>query len=410
MFRDALAFDQPYLCTWNSKNANVKSAIDVCTGAISCGLESEFCPALPRSWHMEFLTNITASNVDKSLDAMLSQSYNISNHAFSVRYYKRDCKTELVHSIYQKTNVITGDEAHHGFVQIDSSAVLNSSEVFHEDRDGIYNGDKNGGNVALCIRNDLFLTDEKNISMNFLEKKVNLTLNLATAGFSFDADSHRTDASENEKIYVDYSKYVEAYQCDPSNAGDTNYEGTYMQGSVLHICVKSKNSQVIDVVTLTNLVVEQDVDNDSGESFQYITDGVYDNQITHIDCETNISPIEICIAELNLLAMFFEDANFSSLKVSGDIELAPSSGEEVSRLLLGTARDKHHHASDLSLKEQHIKSETGRFEIDVALVPFKMNQIYSVTSAGAGSRAEMTTMLFLIFVAIAGGIAIFYKF
>eukprot|EP00554_Chaetoceros_debilis_P002568 CAMPEP_0194095478 /NCGR_PEP_ID=MMETSP0149-20130528/56847_1 /TAXON_ID=122233 /ORGANISM="Chaetoceros debilis, Strain MM31A-1" /LENGTH=699 /DNA_ID=CAMNT_0038781423 /DNA_START=588 /DNA_END=2684 /DNA_ORIENTATION=- len=60
---------------------------------------STFSPPKERSWDMDFFTNITVANVADSLDAELSQSFNISNRAFDVRYYKNDCKSELAHSI-----------------------------------------------------------------------------------------------------------------------------------------------------------------------------------------------------------------------------------------------------------------------------------------------------------------------
>ncbi len=328
---------------------------------------------------MEFLTNVTpASNVENSLDAMLSQNYNISNHAFDVKYYKHDCKTELIHSVYQQNNVISGIEANPVFIKLESSAIFNSSEFFYADLDGIYNGDESGGYVNICIRSDIFLTDEKIVSMNFLEKRVDIFVSLHSASFNFDIDAYRTGTSENENIDVDYSKYVEGYQCDPNNAGDANYEGTYAQGSILNICVRSKNPQVIDVETFLNILVEQDVDV-NGKKFQYITDGAYHDGITHIDCETNSSPIKICVGELNLLGIFFEEGNPPNLKVSGDMTFTfLESGE--THLLRGV---------DLQLKSpKHGRVvEFTTFDIEINLISSKTSFSTIMASKGAISMS-----------------------
>jgi hypothetical protein len=230
MFEGATSFDQPLLyCNWQSKSEIFKASSNLCTATVTCGWGNNTCPTtakptpsptitpsptpapgfspqIDRSWDMNFLTNITVTNVANSLDAELSQSYNISNRAFNVKYYRNNCKSELLHSISEQRNVPSTDGGMNaGFLKLETTAILNSTEVFYEDRDDIYSGDNGGGYVSLCIRADLFLSNDKNMSMNFLEKIVNITVNLETASFSIDEkiDIDRTDATDNVPVTLD---------------------------------------------------------------------------------------------------------------------------------------------------------------------------------------------------------------
>jgi hypothetical protein len=362
---------------------------------------------------MNFLTNLTVTNVANSLDAELSQSYNISNRAFEVKYYRNDCKSELLHSISEQSNNRSSDGGMNpGFLKLETTAILNSTEVFYDDRDDIYTGDSGGGYVALCIRADLFLSDDKNMSMHFLEKRVNMTVNLETTSFSIDheADTDRTDATDNASVGLDYSNYVKAYQCDPSDVGNEDYAGTYVQGSVLNVCVKSNDPEVIDINSITNMLVEQDVDDDaaSGKKFQYISDGAYNSAIVNIDCDTNSSP-KVCIGELNLMGIFFEEANSPNLKVSGDVTLSTDSsiGGENSRVLRGALEVIPLEPFDTKKSfgdgtRVLVSDETGSFGIDVALDSSKRS---STTTSKAGGKGTFTTMSSLTSGVLVGGIA-----
>jgi hypothetical protein len=460
MFYDATSFDQPLLyCNWQSKSESFTTSTNVCDGTVTCGWgddeicltpspsvapspvpsvapspvpsvapsplpsggipssvpSSTFSPPIDRSWDMKFLTNATVTNVANSLDAELSQSYNISNRAFEVKYYRNDCKSELLHSISEQSNVRSTDGGMNpGFLKLETAAILNSTEIFYDDRDDIYTGDSGGGYVALCIRADLFLSDDKNMSMHFLEKRVNITVNLETASFTIDdIDTDRTDATDNAPVGLDYSNYVKAYQCDPSDVGNEDYAGTYVQGSVLNVCVKSNDPQVIDINTITNMLVEQDVDDNaaSGKKFQYISDGAYNNAIANIDCDTNSSP-KVCIGELNLMGMFFEEANPPNLKVSGDVTLSTDSsigGENTQRLLRGALEVIPLQPFDTKQSSGGdgtrvlVSDETGSFDIDVALDPSKM----SISTTSKAGKAAFTTMSSIASGVIAGGISLF---
>jgi surface protein len=447
VFEGATSFNQPLLhCTWERRNPLVgwgSRTINMCLNTVTCGY-GDTCPptapptqsptpapskapssapstssaptslAVQRSWDMNFLTNATILNVANSLDAELSQSYNIStNRAFGVKYYRNDCKTELIHSISEQSDVSSDGGMTPGFLKLESTAILNSTEVFYDDRDDIYTGDSGGGYVALCIRADLFLSD--GMSMNFLEKRVNITVNLETASFSIDEiDTDRTDATDNAPVGLDYSNYVKAYQCDPSDVGNEDYAGTYVQGSVLNVCVKSNDPQVIDINTITNMLVEQDVDDEaaSGKKFQYISDGAYNSAIANIDCDTNSSSPKVCIGELNLMGMFFEEANPPNLKVSGDVTLSTDSsigGENSQRLLRGTLEviplepfdEKQSSGGDGT--RVLVSDETGSFDIDVALDSSKM----SISTTSKAVKAAFTTMSSIASGVIAGGISLF---
>ena len=169
MFYEAISFNQPLLyCNWYSKNDNFKNEVQrVCEGTITCGWGdtcstttpptpsptpaptpvSTFSPPIDRSWDMNFFANATVTNVANSFDLELSQSYNVSNRAFDVKYYQHnDCKTELLHSISEQSFVRSSDEGMNpGFLKLETTAILNSTEVFSDDRDDIYTGDSSSG-------------------------------------------------------------------------------------------------------------------------------------------------------------------------------------------------------------------------------------------------------------------------
>ena len=241
-----------------------------------------------------------------------------------------------------------------------------------------------------------------------------MTVNLETASFSIDEiETDRIDATDNAPVGLEYSNYVKAYQCDPSDVDNEAYAGTYVQGSVLNICVRSNDPQVIDINTITNMLVEQDVDDGAtiGKKFQYITDGAYNSAIANVDCDTNVTP-KVCIGELNLMGMFFEEANPPNLKVSGDVTLSTDSsiGGDNSRLLLRGALKVI--PLEPGMKKSSgggdgtrvlVSDETGSFDIDVALDPSKMS---SITTSKAG-KAAFTAVSSIASGVIAGGMSLF---
>lgn len=332
---------------------------------------------------MDFLSNITVANVKNSLDVELSQSYNISNRAFDVKYYKDDCKSELVNSISQERNVRNSDETN-GFINLQSTVILNSTEVFYaegREHDHIFIGDENGGFITLCIRTDIFLTDDKKVSMNFIEKKVNITVDLKSGSVSVKegVDTNRDEAATEKDISFDYSIYLETYECDTNKAGDKTANAvTYEQGSVLNICIQSTNSEIIEVESITNMLIEQDVDTD-GKNFMYISNGNYNDDITYVDCDTNSSP-NICISELNLLAMFFEEANPPDLKISGSVSITVASGEP--RLLRGVELLLEPSDKGRALETRE-EPETGRFDLTVDLGSSTMASTSKANKSGA---------------------------
>jgi hypothetical protein len=406
MLINAASFDQPNLyCKWSDKNSIFEdSSPQFCFGSIDCGwgdicntpddtantsspLNSRIsgdplstsAPAPNGSWELKFEGKITVANVDNSRDAEISQSIIMSNRAFEVTYYDYDCDELLVHSISQEAyNQI--EIVGLGFlIEIESIATLNSTEVFNDDRDGIYDGDENGGNIAFCIRAEIFL-DDKITSMNFVRKKVNMTVNLATANFTImDIVTETIDAGEEDINGFDFSEAVVAYQCDPFSPGGEiiqDYQGTYSQGSLLNICVTSNNT-AIDVDTITELTAFQgDKTDPSFMTHPYIQfPGEFNAQIVQLDCETYTSLINgtrrVCVAELNLLSKFFIEANPLDLRVYGKLKFVTDTGiggGTRSRVLRDTAlllepSCEHRKDADRTLDP----SKTGSFEVFVNL-------------------------------------------
>ena len=160
------------------------------------------------------------------------------------------------------------------------------------------------------------------------------------------------------------------------------------------------------------MLVEQDVDDGAtiGKKFQYITDGVYNSAIANVDCDTNTSP-RVCIGELNLMGMFFEETNPPDLKVSGDVTLSTDSsiGGDNSRLLRGALEviplepDTKKSSGGGDGTRVLVSDETGSFDIDVALDPSKM----SISTTSKAGKAAFTTMSSIASGVIAGGMSLF---
>ena len=328
------------------------------------------------SWFMNQTDDASVDTVMDSGDAIITIPYNISHRDKSFEYFKEDCKEPLSHSILDSyISDLTGSD---GFIQFNNNFILDSAEViFGPDRDNIYAGNtETGGNATLCVVQSIYLTSDKVEVIHFLETVIDLSYNLATGNFKVeDIGADRKDATK-EDLNIDYGQYLKAYQCDESNPTvelDTGGK-TYEQGSVLTICVRGDDSNIVDVANVENLLLTQE----NTVEFNYIEDGSFNTEIVNRDCT---HPDKICVVSLQLLGRFFSEENPPDLQVTGDVSLSfPVS--TTRRLRTPISIKSEASSLDSNTVEQRLlnEEEKGGFAVKVTLTNTESGSCFKTLS------------------------------
>lgn len=291
------------------------------------------------------ITTVNTSIVEDG--PRIKLEFNTSNRDYSTQVLEDDCETNLTGVSKSSISFIDTPLTSSGqFVQYDTLIKINHTAL---ENDGTYWNSISDtlGFVKFCVLTELYLhgTEE---TVNFLSNVVNITINTDGNFEVFDIDVNRTGPEESE-VAVDYSTYLEAYQCTPDNLTQENTK-VYSQGSVLVVCVKG-DGDVVEVENIKQLSVNQG----STPSFEYISEtNGYNAAIVTTECEDDNSN-RICSAQLRLLGRFFASDDPENLQVTGSVTMTFPSNR---------ARRLSQSAVPRFLQDV---SDTGAFNIDAEL-------------------------------------------
>ena len=168
---------------------------------------------------------------------------------------------------------------------------------------------------------------------------------------------------------MDYSKYVTAYECIDSDLETEATNQEYSQGDELKICVKSTDTNIVQVESIKSLTLSQD-DTSTNDDFTYITGGSpVSSEIAATTCDKTITPY-VCHADVQLLGRYFEDESPGDLTATGSVELTFSNGR---RLTVDVPIASDIRGGDLSLEQKSARRmedstpDDSLFDVKVSL-------------------------------------------
>lgn len=202
-------------------------------------------------------------------------------------------------------------ETGNGFQSVVVKVGVDIPKIGSQSNPNIYNGTDEGGNITICLKECLHTEDNAYVVLCD-DTNINLEVDL-TGGFaSFDltANLERTEADVVEEE-VTYDKFVNAYLCDDAKE-PLDSSAVYTQNSILKICVKSSNSDVIDIENIEELQLHQ-----ADLMFDAIKGGKSTiSTLVRKNCQNNI-----CQVAIQMLAMFFSDNDPEDLVATGRVRM-----------------------------------------------------------------------------------------
>ena len=356
----------------------------------------------PGSFEIHSTGNITGTATSGTTIEILAP-YNASSREHNTTVLSADCITPFTgtaadaFTVTTTADVPSGD----GFIAYNSTIVVDISKVnntayWNELSDGAM-----GGVFDVCLESAVYFVlpapDNKQEKMNFVNTNLTLTVEMDANFEVTTINAERKDAKQ-EEVRVDYSDYVEAYECVESDLVNKANNQEYSQGDELKICVKSKNPSIVQVDGIQRLTLSQDVDTTT-DDFTYITGGSpVSSEIAATDCDKSISP-NVCHADMQLLGRYFEDESPGELTATGSVELSFSGGSR--RLTVDVPIAGGIRGGDLALENsaRHMEEEKpddSLFDVVVSLT--------SLEESGGTNDFNGATLLSGMVAAVGGAI------
>ena len=315
----------------------------------------------------------------------LHVSYNASNRDHDTIVLSPNCIDPFTGTAATAFTVTTtpdmslgnGYIAYNNTIEVDISKI-NGTEYWQD----LSPSGGNGGIFNLCLESAIFFElngqDEK---MNFANTNVTLTIEM-NADFEVTAiDAERKGAIE-EEIAVDYSDYVEAYQClktSPDTPLAAPLLPTYEQGDVLTVCIRGTTDSTVDVSDIKMLQVSQA--GGTSSPFTYVNDGVpVDTEVVEVTCGQGTT--DVCVADILLLGRFFSVENPGDLTVSGEVVFLASDSRRLEAAPLKVQQS-------LPVDATRRAEEEGKFAVTVALDGAGAGSSFSASFTPAGMLASL---------------------
>jgi len=232
--------------------------------------------------------------------------YNISNREYEVTIFQSDCNTPLPNYEFLLLSNDVVSSAN-GYKMMEAIILLNNATAL--DASPIFNA--TSLTADFCVRTALHFespaTTENEV--NFLETVITLNIDLSAEVNTFEVtvNLERLEA-EQDRNDVNYDAFITAYLCDEYK--NVTAGVILNQGDVLSICVSSTEAGIF-VRSFTNLDLLQGGVN----KFQAFNGGAM-NMLTAANCDGGI-----CQAQIQLLALFFEDDEPDDVEVKGVVAL-----------------------------------------------------------------------------------------
>jgi len=247
--------------------------------------------------------DLEATFSDENSGEEIVMNFQISDRPYEVFLYKRDCLSSMPVMSFT-TATISREGAFKNVsvrMDIDQAALQDATDVW------FYDTETKKGILAFCIKMSLGNLQAPGESVNFLETKVNMTVDMAQGFTVENIVTDRDDAEDIQKNET-VSYNLEAYQCDSATASPLDPAPILSQGSELEICIKT-NSTDVGLADVRSLVLTQEGSTDVNAIVNSKGNG-----LTASSCEG-----QICSVKTMLISSFFAQESPSSVDVRGTV-------------------------------------------------------------------------------------------
>lgn len=319
---------------------------------------------------------------------MIVIPYNISARDHVASLYYRNCFEALPND--KGINIISEDviSSGDGFKSIEVRLSMDPQEIIANNDTEIYDGTIDGGDVFFCLRECLMVqTTIDFYEINCAETKISIRVDLTGgfASFNMSANLEQSAADVVSKT-MKYDEFLEVYQCNRKKEKLTNPK-PLTQGDMIRVCVRSNNSDKVNVKQITTLELSQI----GGQKFSAISDGkstVSELVVTEGDECTD----ETCMAMIQILSMFFNEDEPENLVVTGQVQMTLASRRQLSEHVTQMVYfDQRHLVSihDRVRGNEDQDDSKGSFHMSVKLA----NDSHSAFSAGKCFKLGMAYLV-----------------
>lgn len=199
------------------------------------------------------------------------------------------------------------------------------------------------GNLSLCIRSDLMLSNNSDVSVSFFETKLLLSIDFLAEISSFTIDG--IELEKKNAIILNEKSKLNVVSCTCREKEDSAYECVYNpieQNSKLTLCLFPSNGMIVKKVE--NVILHQNGE----EKFKAVENG---------DKETNLVSVsegQIAVIEMIMSSSFFDAENPSPIFVTGNAVLEFKSYRRLNQV------------DDVN---QHVEVKHAPFELAINIAP-----------------------------------------
>jgi hypothetical protein len=289
--------------------------------------------------------------------------FNATNRVFGSNVFTSDCTSAFEGGASSAFNVTLSQPRSlgGGFIEFNITIGMEISKINETEYWTESNETLGGGSVDICVETYIALPLDDVEMMNFIHNEIGISVEM-DANFDVSEISVVQKEIEAKELAVDYSQYVEAYQCDPDYPDTPLPEElipNYTQGDVLTLCIRGTESGVVEVTGVLSLTISQE----GTDNFLYIDDGEPTNiEIVSQICDQGTT--DVCVCEMRLLGRFFSSNVLQPLFVTGDVILEFSSSR---RILKDSSPTTMHDTETLIIGNRHMEEEpkSGGFDLKV---------------------------------------------
>lgn len=230
--------------------------------------------------------------------------------------------------------------------------------------------------VEVCQITQLIIPDPLMIITEDI-RDLNIDFDM-TVAFSVGADlAPATVNAVNDT--TDLASYVEAYQC--GGMGTSNMTADLAPNSVLHLCIKSKSTD-IEIESLDTMVIKGFDTQDAASTLPIITSGTPSySSITSIEYEP--AGGEVSVTTRVPIGLFNYDALEASISIGGEVEMRLTGSKETARRLgMGGGR---------ALQVTAGETEEVAFDLNIKLRPSTEMEL-GMSSAGAVGKQSFLVL------------------
>ena len=345
-------------------------------------------------WYIFDNGNITKTLISGGDTVEITMPFKTSNRDHGADFWMNDCVTpfDINSNFFTVETTTPNSSSSDGYIQFDTVLSMNMTALDGTMYWNTFTDGNRGGWVEACVGTYLKFTDTLNLGNDNPTEKVifkNAILNMSvslTSDFKVDDINVEREDETNIDVNADYSKYINAYECE-EGALDTNTpEKIYNQGDEITICVTDTGSDIVQVEEFLNLKVTQD----GNVEYNFIKNSLWNPEITTPVCvDSANSGRRVCYCKIIALARFFDVSEPTDLTISGSVFVIRDGRRVRRNLHMAPSLEMKNYKDDFlgasTRRAQEGEEGGGGFKVSVSLGSTKDSAApVSLTSAGIG--------------------------